>query len=164
MPATVSPIIELCLEDDNWRGVEELESKMVACVSAALKQANQGDEIASLTIVLADNQRVEALNNDWRDKQKPTNILSFPAPAHSLNDEGHAYLGDLILAYGVIFDEAGTQTKPFVTHLCHLVVHGVLHLLGYDHQNDEEADYMEQLEIKAMAALGLPDPYQTTNI
>ncbi len=153
--------IDLCVDDKNWQAIDGLEHVITTAVKAALSQAQIiGDDAIGLTIVLDNNSRVESLNADWRDKQKPTNILSFPAPKHSRSDTGEAYIGDLILAYGVIYDEANEQRKALATHLCHLIIHGVLHLVGFDHQNDDEAVEMEQLEIKAMAALGLPDPYQ----
>ena len=152
--------IDLCVEDDNWTAVQGLEKSITNAVRAALSQCDASTRPISLTIVLDNNQRIEALNANWRDKPKPTNILSFPAPENSTSDAGETYIGDLILAYDVIFDEANEQRKPLATHLCHLIIHGVLHLLGFDHQNDEEAFVMEQLEIKAMVGLGLSDPYQ----
>ena len=152
--------IDLCIDDESWTGVSDLEKKITLAVKAALSRLDMGTQPVGLTIVLGNNQRVKSLNAEWRDKQKPTNILSFPAPAHSKTDTGQAYLGDLILAYGVIFDEANEQRKPLATHLCHLIIHGVLHLLGFDHQNDDEAHDMEQMEIEAMATLGLSNPYQ----
>ncbi len=159
LPAT----IDLCIDDESWKGVSDLENKIDMAVKAALLHLDIGNEPFGLTIVLDNNQRVESLNSAWRDKHKPTNILSFPAPENSKTDTGQTYLGDLILAYDVICHEAKEQRKPLATHLCHLIIHGVLHLLGFDHQNDDEARKMEQLEIKAMASLGLSDPYQTND-
>ncbi len=158
-------VIDLCVDDESWQAIDGLEHVITTAAKAALLQVQAhkqtiSDDAIGLTVVLDNNERIESLNADWRDKQKPTNILSFPAPKHSRSDTGETYIGDLILAYGVIYDEANEQRKALATHLCHLIIHGVLHLAGFDHQNDDEAVEMEQLEIKAMAALGLPDPYQ----
>jgi len=108
----------------------------------------------SLVILLTDDETVRDLNARFRDRDKPTNVLSFPAAA---NPEGH--LGDIALAYGVCAREALEQGKPLAHHLQHLVAHGVLHLLGYDHMSDDEAETMEGLERVVLAGLGAPDPY-----
>jgi probable rRNA maturation factor len=108
----------------------------------------------SISILLTDDATLADLNGRFLGKPKPTNVLSFPAPP---NPEGH--LGDIALAYGVCAREAAEQGKTLVQHLSHLTVHGVLHLLGYDHQVDGEAEVMESLERTVLEALGLPDPY-----
>jgi probable rRNA maturation factor len=108
-----------------------------------------------LVVLLTDDETVRDLNARFRSKDKPTNVLSFPAAA---NAEGH--LGDIALAYGVCVREAAEQGKLLAHHLQHLVAHGVLHLLGYDHMSDDEAEAMEGLERVVLAGLGAPDPYQ----
>jgi probable rRNA maturation factor len=108
-----------------------------------------------VTILLADDEAVAELNAAFRGKAGPTNVLSFPAPP---NPEHH--LGDIALAYGVCAREAAEQDKPIGHHLQHLVAHGVLHLVGYDHQTDAEAEAMEGLERTIMDRLGVPDPYR----
>ena len=105
-------------------------------------------------VLLTDNEAVQALNGRFRRQDKPTNVLSFPAP-HNL--EGH--LGDIALALGVCVREADEQGKSLADHLCHLTVHGTLHLLGYDHETDAEAELMEGLERTLLAGLGVTDPY-----
>jgi probable rRNA maturation factor len=107
-----------------------------------------------VTILLTDDATVRELNARFRQKDAATNVLSFPAPK---NPERH--LGDLALAYGVCAREAAEQGKPIAHHLMHLTVHGVLHLLGYDHMRDDEAEAMEGLERAVLAGLGVPDPY-----
>ena len=107
-----------------------------------------------MAVLLTDNQAVRDLNARFRDLDRPTNVLSFPAAA---NPEQH--LGDIALAFGVCADEAKAQGKSLADHLCHLVVHGVLHLLGYDHQSDAEAERMESLERLILLRLGTADPY-----
>jgi probable rRNA maturation factor len=108
----------------------------------------------SLVILLADDSAIQDLNGRFRGQDKPTNVLSFPAAA---NPEGH--LGDVALAFGVCAREAAEQRKPLAHHLQHLVAHGVLHLLGYDHMNHDEAEEMEGLERVVLAGLGVADPY-----
>jgi probable rRNA maturation factor len=114
----------------------------------------EGVQPRSLVILLADDAAIHDLNARFRGQDKPTNVLSFPAPE---NPEGH--LGDIALAYGVCAREAAEQGKRLAHHLQHLVAHGVLHLLGYDHMNDDEAREMEGLESIVLAGLGVADPY-----
>ena len=108
----------------------------------------------SISILLTDDDALAELNGRFLGKPTPTNVLSFPAPA---NPDGH--LGDIALAYGVCAREASAQGKTLAQHLSHLTVHGVLHLLGYDHLSDGEAEVMETLERTVLEALGVPDPY-----
>lgn len=108
----------------------------------------------SVAVLLTDDAEVRALNRDHRGQDKPTNVLSFPAAETAI---GH--LGDLALAFETCAREAGEQGKPLAYHLSHLVVHGVLHLTGWDHQADPEAEAMEELERTVLARLGVPDPY-----
>jgi probable rRNA maturation factor len=131
--------------------------------AAALESVDLPDGPVELTIVLADDDAVRCLNRQWRGKDAPTNVLSFA----SLDDEdaplvpgAPLLLGDVILAWETVSAEATDQDKPLEDHLGHLVVHGVLHLLGYDHDDDQEAEEMEALETTLLASLGIPDPYQ----
>ncbi|WP_346764262.1 rRNA maturation RNase YbeY [Caulobacter sp. SLTY] len=105
-------------------------------------------------MLLTGDNEVADLNTRFRHKPGPTNVLSFPAPP---NPENH--LGDIALAYGVCAREAAAQGKTLADHLRHLTVHGVLHLAGYDHQTDDEAEAMEALERRVLADLGVADPY-----
>lgn len=109
----------------------------------------------SLTVLLADDDRLRELNLRFRGKDKPTNVLSFPA-----SQNGGDYLGDVALALGVAAREAGDAGKHLVDHVVHLTVHGVLHLLGYDHQKAGEARTMERLEIAILHELGVANPYK----
>jgi len=111
-----------------------------------------------VSIALTTNAAVRTLNRTYRGKDKPTNVLSFPAEA----PPGESWLlGDVVVAYGVAAAEARTESKKLAAHLTHLVIHGVLHLLGYDHDNDHDAAVMERLEITIMARMGFADPYAT---
>jgi probable rRNA maturation factor len=167
----------------------------------AIKQAFQAADFAvppgtSISISLSDNDEVRALNAQWRGKDRPTNVLSFPMLAEKelnrLNQPRHpefisgsilpqkpdaeiaewmlkhvqhdgamseVLLGDLILAYDICAAEAKEKGIPLSQHVTHLIIHGTLHLLGYDHIDDEKAEHMEALEVKALASLGLPNPY-----
>jgi probable rRNA maturation factor len=107
-----------------------------------------------LTILLTDDETVRDLNDRFRHKNVATNVLSFPA-----HETATGHLGDIALAYGVCAREAVEQNKPLAAHLQHLVAHGVLHLVGYDHEDEADADIMEDLERRILARLGLPDPY-----
>ncbi|MGB0732306.1 MAG: rRNA maturation RNase YbeY [Pontibacterium sp.] len=125
--------------------------------------ANLGED-AEVTCRLVNEAESQALNRDYRGKDKPTNVLSFPfempeGMPHLEDDESVALLGDLIICVEVVIREAGEQNKPIEHHWAHMVVHGLLHLCGYDHIEDEEAEEMEQLEHELLAKLEIPDPY-----
>ena len=107
-----------------------------------------------VVILLTDDAALAELNERFRGREGPTNVLSFPAAPNSL---GH--LGDLALALGVCQAEARDQAKPLADHVRHLVVHGLLHLMGYDHEDDADAKVMESLEREILGAMGIPDPY-----
>jgi len=116
-----------------------------------------------VSAVLTDDAQVQILNRDYRGKDKPTNVLSFPQldeMAESLPDDAAIPLGDLALAYETVASEAKARDIDIGQHVTHLVVHGLLHLVGFDHEDDHSAEAMEQLEIQVMKRLGLPDPYQ----
>jgi probable rRNA maturation factor len=116
-------------------------------------------EGAAIAISLADDARVRAANRQWRATDKPTNVLSFPAaPPERIGRT--PFLGDVILAHETVAAEAEAEGKPLEHHLMHLVAHGVLHLIGYDHMTKTEAERMERLEAVILAALGITDPYE----
>lgn len=147
-------MIEIEIEDPAWTAaLPDAEALVRIAAEAALAQDGAQDE--GVVLLLTDDAAVQDLNARFRAKDTPTNVLSFPAPP---NQERH--LGDVALAYGVCAREAGEQGKPLAHHLQHLVAHGVLHLLGYDHMSDDEAEAMEGLERVVLAGLGVPDPYQ----
>ncbi len=123
-------------------------------VKAALNE-HQGD--AELTIRIVDEKEGQELNRKWRNKNKPTNVLSFPLGESMGN--GQNLLGDIIICAPVVKREANEQHKPLESHWAHMVIHGTLHLLGYDHIKNNEAKIMENLETKMLAELGYPNPY-----
>jgi probable rRNA maturation factor len=134
------------------------ESRYPALASAA--------RTVEVSVRLTDDEAVRALNAQWRGKNNATNVLSFPlAEENELADAGAAadgpelMLGDIVLARGVCQAEAADKALPVATHAAHLLVHGTLHLLGYDHGDDAEAEDMEAREVRALARLGIADPY-----
>ena len=146
-------MIDVEIEDPAWtEALPQAETLARGAALAALDAEGAAHE--GVTILLTDDETVRDLNARFRGKDAPTNVLSFPAPR---NPEFH--LGDIALAYGVCAREAAEQGKPLGCHLQHLAVHGVLHLLGYDHIGDDEAEAMEGLERAVLAGLGVPDPY-----
>jgi probable rRNA maturation factor len=144
--------IEVDVEVDDWLTVPQVVSRARSAALAAL----HGREDGSVAILLADDEAVGELNREWRGKDGPTNVLSFPAAPSAA-----PHLGDIALAYETCAREAAEQGKALEHHLTHLVAHGVLHLLGWDHQTDAEADRMEAFERDILARLGVPDPYVT---
>lgn len=145
-------MIDVEIEDEAWaRDLPDAEALVVSAARAALAGAQRD---GAVVVLLTDDTGVQDLNSRFRGKDTATNVLSFPAPP---NPEDH--LGDVALAHGVCAREAAEQGKTLAHHLQHLVAHGVLHLVGYDHETDDEAEDMEGLERVVMAGLGAPDPY-----
>ena len=145
-------MIEVEIEDEAWSlAAPDAAGLAVQAAEAALAAVRaQGD----VTVLLADDAAVADLNERFRGVAGPTNVLSFPAA-----ESARPHLGDVALAYGVCEREALAEDKRLAHHLMHLVAHGVLHLVGYDHQTDAEAETMEALERQVMQGLGAPDPY-----
>lgn len=131
------------------------ETQFIEWVSAALKEQR---DTAEVCIRLVDKEESQDLNRDYRGKDSPTNVLSFPfeVPADIPND----LLGDLVICAEVVEEEATAQNKELFHHWAHMVIHGCLHLIGFDHINDTDAEEMESLETKILASLGINDPYQ----
>jgi probable rRNA maturation factor len=128
---------------------------IAACVAECGFEARDGVEVS---LLLTSDEELKALNARWRGQDKPTNVLSFPAPpADRLGEAG--VLGDIALAFETLAYEAEAAGIPFADHYCHLVAHGFLHLIGYDHQTDDKAERMEALEKRILARLGVANPY-----
>jgi len=161
--------LDIALEAERWEDVlPEYENIIRRCVMAALKHCETDTQgrPSELSVVLSDNDAVQELNRDYREKDKPTNVLSFPAleceyPGELILEPGPLHLGDIILALGVVEAEAREQGTSFEDHFSHLIVHGALHLIGYDHIDDEEAEEMENLEISILKNFGIANPYQS---
>ncbi len=142
---------QLLVEDASWRAHRGIVPMLARAAEAARKAARLPAS-GGVTILLSDDAHLKRLNRRFRGKNKPTNVLSFPAA-------GGDYRGDIALAYGVTRREAMAAKKRFADHAAHLVVHGVLHLAGYDHETERQARAMEPLETKILARLGIADPY-----
>lgn len=146
--------IEIVRQAEAWDhakiGDDLLSRAATAAFVGAAPEMENDREVA---ILLTGDAEMQALNRQWRGKDAPTNVLSFP----SGEDEGH--LGDVVLAFETVEQEAGEQNIAVADHAAHLVVHGMLHLLGYDHEQEDEAVKMETLETKILATLGIVDPY-----
>lgn len=143
-------MIEVEIEDDAWSALPDVADVVGRAAAAALGAAS-GDVV----VLLTDDAAVQDLNGRFRERDRPTNVLSFPAAASAA-----PHLGDLVLAYGVCAAEAEAQGKSLADHLSHLTVHGVLHLLGRDHEDEAEAEAMEAEERTILASLGVADPYR----
>ena len=148
-------MIEVEIEDAAWTAALPDAAAVVERAATAALGTVAGDVV----VLLTDDETVRDLNARFRDKDRPTNVLSFPAAEMTL--PGHApHLGDLVLAFGVCAAEAEAQGKSLADHLSHLTVHGVLHLLGRDHEVEAEAEEMEAEERTILASLGVADPYR----
>jgi probable rRNA maturation factor len=143
------------IDQRSWKAVRRLTRLARSAAAAALKTAGTDPARFDLSISLAGNNASARLNEKWRGRRAPTNVLSFPAPSR----DGR-FLGDVILSSGVIRREAIEQGKSVHDHTAHLIVHGVLHLLGYDHYEARAARRMERVEIRALDTIGIADPYR----
>ena len=144
-------MIDIAIQAEGWPDCDDLISRAVSNVAAELDNPREGE----LSVVLSDDDHVQILNRDYRQKDKPTNVLSFP--------QSGPLLGDIILARETVQSEATDKGVSFEAHLTHLVMHGWLHLQGFDHQTDETAAEMEAIEIAALAKLGIDNPYQVSD-
>ncbi len=147
----------------NWANLAR-SAATAAIAESAFPQLAEGDRTIELSVCLTSDEQVHALNSEWRGKDNPTNVLSFPmADEEDLADATASgpelMLGDIILAHGVCEAEASAKGVSLDQHATHLMIHGTLHLLGYDHMDDDSAADMEAREVRALARLGIADPY-----
>lgn len=155
--------IDVVVQAGNWPdGSVEIASGAAQIAWTVKEGVGQG-RLGDLSIVLADDQMVQQLNKEWRGFDKPTNVLSFPADDFDI-PSAPRMLGDVILALQTVGQEAKGQNKEFNHHLTHLVIHGVLHLLGFDHIEEDDAQVMEALEVKLLASMDIPNPYDVDGI
>lgn len=143
--------IDISRHAGDWPDCDLLVQKAVAAVWNVLTVPRAGE----LSVALSNDEKVQALNREFRKNDKPTNVLSFPVA------EPTPLLGDIVLALETVQREAHEKAISFEDHLTHLLIHGFLHLQGYDHENDEDAETMEALEIQALSALAIDNPYKT---
>ena len=161
--------VESTLAGGEWPAADWPALAGAACAAALAQTPHAGLADASATVEVAvrltDDAEVRGLNRQYRGKDRATDVLSFPMVQADLidglanSDDGEVLLGDIVLAAGVVTAEAAAKNVAVPDHATHLIVHGLLHLLGYDHEQGPDAEHMEMLETAAMAALGLPDPY-----
>lgn len=155
-PNAAVPTIDVQVQSSLWEAEPAAEEALRAAIAAAVCHVPAEGE---MSVVLTDDATIRALNREWRAIDKPTNVLSFPAaPVKGIGLP--APLGDVVVAYETLAREAAEENKPVLHHLAHLVVHGYLHLLGYDHETDSEAETMEEMEREILGGIGIADPYR----
>lgn len=174
MTATMEPLVDTLIEDTRWQaiGIEDIAEAVAQAVMVDQGLPAAGFEISLLA---CDDRRIAALNEDFRGKPVPTNVLSWPTEVRGADREGArptaprpgpegmpTELGDIAIAWETCAHEAEAQGKAMQDHVTHLLVHGLLHLLGYDHIRDADAELMEATEVRVLAKLGLDDPYDWT--
>lgn len=159
--SSVLPLTEVLVVADCWQAEPDAEAVIHRAIDAAAEIADADVGDSELAVMLTDDSGIRTLNSNWRGIDKPTNVLSFPAlqPPAGAPSDAPRMLGDIAIAYQTTRQEADDEQKPFDHHLSHLAVHGFLHLIGYDHENDGDAEAMEGLETEILAQLGIPDPY-----
>jgi probable rRNA maturation factor len=158
-------LIDVIVRSARWKAAPKAVATIRKAISAAANAVSTPP--AGLAIVLCDDSAIRALNRQWRGQNAPTNVLSFPAavpPGRGRKTDGgrrpaSPYLGDIAIAYETVARESVAEGRSFPHHLAHLAVHGFLHLIGHDHDNDHDAQAMERLERRILAGLGIPDPY-----
>jgi probable rRNA maturation factor len=161
--------VDCIIEDQRWADIG-FEALAETASDAALTHLGLEPLVFELSILACDDARIAALNADFRDKAKPTNVLSWPSDERAAATEGEmpvlpspgpdSELGDIAISYDTCAREAAEQNKPIKDHVTHLIVHGTLHLLGFDHENEPDAALMEGLETEILGNLGLADPYR----
>ncbi|RJF75995.1 rRNA maturation RNase YbeY [Rhodopseudomonas palustris] len=161
MSSSSNPATEVVIAAACWQTEPSAEAIVLRAIEAAAEAVDSDTGGAELAVMLTDDDGIQTLNASYRGFDKPTNVLSFPAPEADYQDDDGAprLLGDIAIAYQTVRREADQDGKPFEHHLSHLAVHGFLHLIGYDHETDAEAETMEGAERSILAGLGIPDPY-----
>jgi len=161
-PDRRAPALEIDIQAASplWAAQPRAADVVRAAIAAAASARHVEGEVS---VLLTDDAAIRALNRDWRQIDKPTNVLSFPAANAAIKDASKAtsgtFVGDIVIAYETLARECADEDRDFLHHLAHLSVHGFLHLLGYDHQTDAQADEMEGLESRIMLSMNMPDPY-----
>jgi probable rRNA maturation factor len=152
--------LDILHEAGDWSGLPDRDALAIAAAAMLAAASQFSDQLpAEACVALSDDATVRELNARFRGKDKPTNVLSFPAQGGFAGESTPQSLGDIVLAQETIAREAADLGLPHAHHFQHLVVHGLLHLLGYDHETDAEAEEMEGLEVEILSRLGIPNPY-----
>jgi probable rRNA maturation factor len=159
------PTVEVIVESPSWDARPEAENIVRAVLMQAADVIGTDFSKSTVAVLLTDDAAMRRLNAQWRDIDKPTNVLSFPAaPQLAATEDEAKPLGDIAIACETTAREARDEHKHFAHHLAHLAVHGFLHLLGYDHESEAQAETMERLERDILQRFGVPDPYLTTEV
>jgi probable rRNA maturation factor len=153
---TSPPHIDIQMQSPLWNAQPLASQTVREAVDAAAGALST--ESGEVSILLTDDSEIARLNRDWRGIDKPTNVLSFPASSHRAS-QGEKLLGDIVIAYETLEREARDESRDFLHHLAHLAVHGFLHLIGFGHETNAQAEEMEGLESSIMMRLNMPDPY-----
>lgn len=149
--------LDIIIEDGDWSAFAPVERALVLVADAVARRLDLHDSQAA--VALSSDERVRTLNRTYRGKDKPTNVLSFPAAGNGLPPGERRHLGDIVLAAETVAREAAAEGKLPRHHLQHLALHGLLHLIGYEHESEQQAREMETLEVEILAQIGIPDPY-----
>ncbi|HEY5378588.1 MAG TPA: rRNA maturation RNase YbeY [Pseudolabrys sp.] len=149
---------DIVVESELWHAQPKAEAVVRAAIAASTAHSTRDGEVS---ILLSDDSAVRELNRQWRGLDHPTNVLSFPAPQ---SPAAEGLLGDIVIAYETLQRESEDEGRDFLHHLAHLAVHGFLHLIGYDHRNDAEAEAMEAIESRIMIAMNMPDPWLSRDL
>jgi probable rRNA maturation factor len=150
--------IEIAADSALWAACKDADVTVRRAIEAAAQAAGKAGTVA---VMLTDDASIRAMNAQWRGIDKPTNVLSFPFSGSPGFPDG-AHLGDIAIAYETVAAESASENKAFADHLAHLAIHGYLHLVGFDHETDDEAAQMENLETRILFSLGIADPYADT--
>jgi len=156
------PKVDVLIESTQWAALPSAEAVVLAAIAGAAKARPVQINGAEVSVLLCDDAAIAALNARWRGHEGPTNVLSFPTPhgePDSCGVDRPTPLGDIAIAYETTAREAADHGKALPDHLAHLAIHAFLHLLGYDHETEDEAERMERLERNILAEIGIPDPY-----
>ncbi len=160
VPAPIAVAIDILVEAGEWPDESALALLAEQAVSSVVAELGKGSEGSpELSLVFTDDPHIQKLNADWRGKDGPTNVLSFPAFPVPPGAGLPPMLGDIVLAAKTVSREANLDGKPLEHHIAHLIIHGFLHLVGHDHETEAEAEAMESIERRALARLAIPDPY-----
>ncbi|ETS07587.1 rRNA maturation RNase YbeY [Bartonella henselae] len=151
--------IDILVESDGWNDEKMLYNITEKALKTIMHHLSLENVVSEISLLFTDDKHMAQINAQWRGKNKSTNVLSFPAFPLKVGDSPGPMLGDIIIARETVVLEAENEAKSFQDHLTHMIVHGILHLLGYNHETNEEAFHMEELERKILQKLSIKDPY-----
>jgi len=160
------PCADIVVEDERWEALPDFLKSISALAAETLRAGGRDPKASIISVGLVSDADISALNRDFRRKDAPTNVLSFPSAPMSRHETGsgaQTFLGDIALAYETVIRESESESKRPDDHAAHLVVHGVLHLIGFDHENDADAEKMEGMESTILERFGITDPYRNSS-